>query len=63
MHMTQHNVARCRIYLHPTACTSRASIEAIQRRTGLLVIITTKERIALVAQPAQTTSSFGGTAA
>ncbi|WP_296258489.1 MULTISPECIES: hypothetical protein [unclassified Pseudomonas] len=38
---TQHS-NRCRVYLHPTAAKSQASVEAIQRKTGLLVILNTK---------------------
>lgn len=39
MQTTQHKNTRCRVYLHPTACTSPSAVERIQLRTGLLVII------------------------
>lgn len=42
MQTTQHSNSRCPVYLHPSACSSRAAIEAIQHRTGLLVITNTK---------------------
>lgn len=39
MQTTRHNTpTRCPVYLHPAAATSPSAIEAIQRRTGLLVI-------------------------
>lgn len=41
MQTTQHT-PRCPVYLHPAACTSPAAVDAIQRTTGLLVIITPK---------------------
>ncbi|WP_160286523.1 hypothetical protein [Pseudomonas knackmussii] len=39
--------ARCPVYLHPAAATSRKAIEAIQASTGLLVIIGTSQRACL----------------
>lgn len=36
---TQRTAPRCPVYLHPTAATSPAAVERIQRRTGLLVIV------------------------
>ncbi|HCK4404370.1 TPA: hypothetical protein ACQTYN_006824 [Pseudomonas aeruginosa] len=45
MQSTQH--ARCPVYLHPAAATSPATVEAIQARTGLLVIISTSQRACL----------------
>lgn len=39
MQTTQHNPARCPVYLHPAAATSTAAIAQIQRTTGLLVIV------------------------
>lgn len=44
MQTTQHSNTRCPVYLHPSACSSRAAVEAIQRRTGLLVITSAKGR-------------------
>ncbi|QZA96236.1 hypothetical protein K3369_21110 [Pseudomonas mandelii] len=44
MQTTQHSNTRCPVYLHPAACSSRAAVEAIQRRTGLLVITAPKGR-------------------
>ncbi len=48
----------CQVYLHPAATNPRA-IEAIQRTTGLIVIVSTKRRAALTVP----TSPFGGDAA
>jgi hypothetical protein len=48
MQTTQHSNTRCPVYLHPSACSSRASVEAIQRNTGLLVITSPKGRIKAV---------------
>ncbi len=68
MQTTQHSNTRCPVYLHPAACSSRAAVEAIQRRTGLLVITTPKGRTeaiqALKTAPADDSHSpFGGDAA
>lgn len=63
MQTTQHNNTPCRIYIHPAACTSRASVEAIQRNTGRLIIITAPGRIALASQLVDTFTPFGGDAA
>lgn len=41
MQTTQHSLTRCPVYLHPAACTSPKAVEAIQNRTGLLVIVNT----------------------
>lgn len=30
----------CRIYLHPSICSSRTAIGAIQQQTGLLIVTT-----------------------
>lgn len=49
---------RCQVYLHPAATNPR-TIEAIQRATGLIVIISTKRRAALTAP----TTPWGGDAA
>ncbi|MBN3862060.1 hypothetical protein HCU66_07435 [Pseudomonas frederiksbergensis] len=68
MQTTQHSNTRCPVYLHPSACSNRAAVEAIQHRTGLLVITTPKGRIKAV-QPVctavtdTTTRPFGGDAA
>jgi len=68
MQTTQHFNTRCPVYLHPAACSSRAAVEAIQCRTGLLVITTPKGRIEGV-QALNTTaaddshSPIGGSAA
>ena len=63
MQLTQHSTTRCRIYVHPAACTSRASVEDIQRSTGLLVIINNPQRIALTTKHAETLALLGGDAA
>jgi hypothetical protein len=68
MQTTQHSNTRCPVYLHPSACSSRAAVEAIQRRTGLLVITTPKGRSTAVpshnAEASDDSSSpFGGDAA
>lgn len=64
MQTTQHHT-RCPVYLHPAAATNPATIDAIQRKTGLLVIITPKSRLARAvvdATPADF-GPFGGDAA
>jgi hypothetical protein len=43
MQRSQH-INRCRVYVHPAATKSLASIEAIQSKTGLLVIFNTKPK-------------------
>jgi hypothetical protein len=66
MQTTQHSNTRCPVYLHPSACSSRAAVEAIQRQTGLLVITTPKGHTAAVEQASTTSDSpwpFGGDAA
>ena len=63
MQTTQHSNTPCRVYIHPAACTSRASVEAIQHQTGRLVIITAPGRIALANQRVDTLTPFGGDAA
>lgn len=67
MQTTQHSNTRCPVYLHPSACSNRAAVEAIQRRTGLLVITTPKGRIAAIApndvSATESTWPFGGDAA
>lgn len=65
MQISQHSNTRCPIYLHPAACSSRAAIEAIQRRTGLLVITTPKGRTEAMKPSAadDSHSPFGGDAA
>ena len=68
MQNTQRSNPRCPVYLHPSACSSRAAVEAIQHRTGLLIITTPKGRTA-AAKPADmvvpddSTWPFGGDAA
>lgn len=63
---SQHINTRCPVYLHPSACSSRAAVEAIQHRTGLLVITNPKGRIEAV-EPTSTAADsswpFGGDAA
>lgn len=39
MQPSQQSLPRCPVYLHPAACTSRKAVEAIQQRTGLLVVV------------------------
>lgn len=68
MQTTQHSNTRCPVYLHPSACSSRAAVEAIQRRTGLLVITTLKGRTEAIqasntATADNSPSPFGGDAA
>jgi hypothetical protein len=53
MQTTQHSNTRCPVYLHPSVCSSRVAVEAIQHRTGLLVITTTRGRTEAV-QPVDT---------
>ena len=67
MQSTQHSNTRCPVYLHPSACSSRAAVEAIQRQTGLLVITTPKGCTAAI-EPnniavAESSWPFGGDAA
>jgi hypothetical protein len=61
MQTTEHN-KRCQVYLHPAAATSKASIEAIQRRTGLLIITSLKQRQAQL-NHADSSAPWGGDAA
>lgn len=66
MQATQHRNTRCPVYLHPAAITNPAAVEAIQQRTGLLVIINIgRPATALRARPASTddTNPWGGDAA
>jgi hypothetical protein len=68
MQTTQHNYTRCPVYPHPSACSSRAAVEAIQHRTGLLVITTAIGRPKTVTPPNNSpvdnsTWPFGGDAA
>jgi hypothetical protein len=66
MQTTQHSNTRCPVYLHPSACSSRAAVEAIQRQTGLLVITTPKGRTEAVSPTSAATDNsrpFGGDAA
>ncbi|BFT61803.1 hypothetical protein PMm318_A25620 [Pseudomonas moorei] len=67
MQSTQHSNTRCPVYLHPSACSSRAAVEAIQRQTGLLVISTPKGRTAAIELHNTTQNEspwpFGGDAA
>lgn len=68
MQTTLHSSTRCPVYLHPSACSSRAAVEAIQHRTGLLVITNPKGRTEAIKPlntvPADDSSSpFGGDAA
>lgn len=68
MQTTQHSNTRCPVYLHPSACSSRAAVETIQRRTGLLVITSPKGRSEAI-KPLNTAAAddsswpFGGDAA
>lgn len=39
MNITQHRKTRCPVFIHPTAATSPAAVERIQRSTGLVVIV------------------------
>ena len=65
MQTTQHSPIRCPVYLHPAACTSPQAVDAIEKHTGLLVIVTPGCRLA----PAKTDvvdgdfGPFGGAAA
>ena len=68
MQTTQHSNSRCPVYLHPSACSSRAAVEAIQRRTGLLVITSPKGRTEAInplntAAADESSRPFGGDAA
>jgi hypothetical protein len=65
MQTTQHSPTPGPVYLHPAACTSPQVVDVIQKRTGLLVIVTPGCRLA----PAKTDvvdgefGPFGGDAA
>jgi len=61
MQTNQHSTTRCRVYIHPAACTSPEAVEAIQRQTGLLVIATIR-RAATTTKPVDN-GPFGGDAA
>lgn len=68
MQISQYSNTRRPIYLHPAACSSRAAVEAIQRRTGLLVITAPKGRTESIqalnnAAADDSHSPFGGDAA
>lgn len=65
MQTTQHSPIRCPVYLHPSACTSPAAVEAIQKHTGLLVIVTPAARLSSVKTEtdAGEIGPFGGDAA
>jgi len=66
MQTIEHSSTRCPVYLHPSACSSPAAVEAIQRQTGLMVITTPKGRTAAVQPICATPDSslpFGGDAA
>lgn len=65
MQTTQHSTTRCPVYLHPAACTSPAAVEAIQKNTGLLVIVTPGARLASAkaVNAATDFDPFGGDAA
>jgi hypothetical protein len=62
---TKQHKPRCPVYLHPAAATTPATIDVIQRQTGLLVIISTKPRARPAAAQAYDDSStpWGGDAA
>lgn len=45
----------CRIYLHPSICSSRTAIGAIQQQTGLL-IVTTQSGYAQAIRPTSPTT-------
>ena len=66
MQTTQHSKTRCPVYLHPAACTNPTTVERIQQRTGLLVIINLN-RALIAPRPAPATSEgidpWGGDAA
>lgn len=68
MQTTEHSNTRCPVYLHPSACSSRADVEDIQSRIGVLVITTTKGRTEAIkpsdsAATDDSTWPFGGDAA
>lgn len=65
MQTTQHNNARCPVYLHPSACTNPEAVKEIQKRTGLLVIVAPGTRLAPVKVNVIThgCGPFGGDAA
>lgn len=68
MQTTQHSNTRSPVYLHPSACSSRAAVEAIQERTGLLVVTTPNGRTAAIkhvdiASAEDSSWPFGGDAA
>lgn len=55
---TQHNT-RCPVYLHPAAASNKACIEEIQRQTGQLFTIGTKNTTAKAARPLPAFDSNG----
>ncbi|KAF6692727.1 hypothetical protein HFD98_09475 [Pseudomonas sp. EKM23D] len=59
MNITQHINTRCPVYLHPTAATSPAAVERIQRITGLLVIVNLGRATIAPAPVAVTTDDHG----
>lgn len=68
MQTTQQSNTRCPVYLHPSACSSRAVVESIQQRTGLLVITNPKGRTEAIKPSSNcdteaTTRPLGGDAA
>jgi len=48
MQNTHQRDTRCPVYLHPSAFGSRAAVEDLQLRTGLLVIGNPKGRTAAI---------------
>lgn len=60
MQHTQHSNTRCPVYLHPSACSSPATVETIQNRTGLLVITNSKGHTDAV-QPVDTAAAYART--
>jgi hypothetical protein len=48
MQTTHQRRTPCPVYLHPTACSSRASVEHLQLRTGRLVISNPSGRTAAI---------------
>lgn len=58
MHTTQHST-RCPVYLHPAAATNLNSINAIQRSTGLLVIVSPKTCTPKAVQAPTATDDLG----
>lgn len=63
MNDTQHR-STCQVLLHPAVCQNPFAINAVQQRTGLLLIVTSKGRAKALPRTAfESNGPFGGDAA